>query len=262
MHTKEFLKEQIKALGILPTDTVVIHTSMRAIGETEDGPNGVIDAFQAYLTEGMLVIPTHTWAYVTPGTPVYDVKTTPSNLGIIPATAAMRKDGVRSLHPTHSMWVWGKGAEAFVRGEENAPSPTPVGYCWDKLGEIGAKILLIGVDNTKNTFIHTIDEQAKLPDRIGTETDTYTIIDGDGNRHTNYQHPLLCSKTEDISWFYGNFEKPLVEMGVQTFGKFGNAIVRKMDAMAARQLILKIYSRATEDIFPQHIEIPESLYKD
>ena len=262
MHTKEFLKEQLKQLGILPSDRVVIHTSMRAIGETEDGPNGVIDAFCEYLSEGMLIIPTHTWAYVTPEKPIYDVKTTPSNLGIIPATAAFRKDGVRSLHPTHSMWVWGKGAEDYVKGEETAPSPTPVGYGWDKMAEAGFQILLIGVDNTKNTFIHTIDEQAKLPDRIGADVDTYTVIDYDGNRHTNYQHPLLCSKTEDISWFYGNFEKPLVDMGIQTFGKFGNAVVRKMDAMAARQLILKIYSRSAEDIFPQHIEIPESLYKD
>ena len=71
-----------------------------------------------------------------------------------------------------------------------------------------------------------------------------------------------CSRTDDISLYYGNFEKPLVEMGVQHFGRFGDAQVRIVDAMACRELIMKIYSRATEDIFPQHIEIPESWYKD
>lgn len=262
MHTKEQLQAQLKDMGIQPTDTVVIHTSMHAIGPVEGGPDGVIDAIREYLQEGMLIIPTHTWHTVTPENPVYDVRTTPSGLGIIPNTAAFRKDGVRSLHPTHSMWVCGKGAEDYVKGEENAPSPTPVGFCWDKLADIGAKILLIGVDNTKNTFIHAIDEHAKLPDRIGTTSDTYTIIDHNGNTITNCQYPLLCSKTEDISWFYGNFEKPLLDMGVQKFGKFGNAVVRIMDAMAARNLIMRIYSRAEEDIFPQHIEIPESYYKD
>lgn len=262
MYTKEQLQAQLKTMGILPTDKVVIHTSMHAIGPVEGGPDGVIDAFREYLTEGMLIIPTHTWKYVTPKTPVYDVRTTRSNLGIIPATAAFRKDGVRSLHPTHSMWVCGKGAKDYVRGEEKAPSPTPVGFCWDRLADIGAKILLIGVDNTKNTFIHAIDEHAKLPDRIGPSPDSYTIIDQNGSAITNYQYPLYCSKTEDISWFYGNFEKPLVDMGVQKFGKFGNAVVRLMDAMDARNLIMKIYSRATEDIFPQHIEIPEFWYKD
>lgn len=262
MHTKKELQAQLKTMGITPADTVVIHTSMHAIGPVEGGPNGVIDAIRDYLHEGMLIVPTHTWHTVTPENPVYDVRKTPSGLGIIPNTAAFRKDGIRSLHPTHSMWVCGKGAEAYVAGEENAASPTPVGFCWDKLADIGAKILLIGVDNTKNTFIHAIDEHAKLPNRIGSVPDTYTIIDQKGNAITNYQYPLYCSKTEDISWFYGNFEKPLVDMGVQKFGKFGNAVVRYMDAMAARNLIMKIYSRADEEKFAQHIEIPESYYKD
>lgn len=262
MHTKEQLQAQLKMMGITPKDTVVIHTSMHAIGPVEGGPDGVIDAFRDYLQEGMLIIPTHTWHTVIPQNPVYDVRNTPSGLGIIPNTAAFRKDGVRSLHPTHSVWVCGKGAEEYIKGEEKAASPTPVGFCWDKLADIGAKILLIGVDNTKNTFIHAVDERAKLPDRIGPEPDTYTVIDGNGNAITNYQYPLLCSKTEDISWFYGNFEKPLVEMGVQRFGKFGNAAVRIMDAMETRNLIMKIYSRAESDIFTQHIDIPEFLYKD
>lgn len=262
MHTKEQLKAQIKAMGILPSDTVVIHTSVRAIGETEGGPDGILDAFCEYLTEGMLVVPTHTWDVVTPEQPIYDVRTTVPNIGLIPRLAAARKDGARSLHPTHSMWVWGKNAEDFIRGEEKAPSPTPTGFCWDKLGDVGAKILLIGVENDKNTFIHAVDERAKLPDRISPDYNVYTIIDRDGNRCTNHQHALECSKTEDISWFYGNFEKPLVETGVQTFGKFGNAAVRIMDALASRKLIMKIYSRAEEDIFAQHIDLPESLYKD
>jgi len=262
MYTKDELKEQLKTMGIRSDDTVVIHTSVRAIGETEGGPDGILDVFCEYLSNGMLIVPTHTWDVVTPEQPVYDVRSTVPNIGLIPRLAAARKDGARSLHPTHSMWVWGENAEAFVRGEENAPSPTPVGFCWDKLGDIGAKILLIGVENDKNTFIHAIDERAKLPDRISRDTNPFTIIDGAGKRYTNHQHALECSKTEDISWFYGNFEKPLVETGVQTFGKFGNAIVRMMDAPACRNLIMKIYSRSTEDIFARHIDIPESLYKD
>ena len=37
MFQKADLIKQIKAMGILPTDTVLIHTSMRAIGEVEGG---------------------------------------------------------------------------------------------------------------------------------------------------------------------------------------------------------------------------------
>ena len=262
MYTKEQLKEQIKAMGILPTDTVVIHTSMKAIGDVEGGPEGVLDAFCEYLSEGLFIVPTHTWDCVTRKNPYYDVRTTVPDIGLIPRTAAFRAGGIRSMHPTHSVWACGAKAEEFVRGEELSASPAPVGGCWDRMADWHTKILLIGVTNTKNTFIHSVDERAELPDRICPKPFQVTATDWNGNTRTYDMKHHGCSRTDDISLYYGNFEKPLVELGIQTFGVFGNAEVRIMDAMECRELIMKIYSRATEDIFPQHIEIPESWYKD
>jgi len=262
MYTKEQLKAQIKAMGILPTDTVVIHTSMKAIGQVENGPDGVLDAFCEYLKDGLLIVPTHTWDCVTRKNPYYDVRTTVPDIGLIPRTAAFRAGGIRSLHPTHSVWACGARAEEFVRGEEQSCSPAPVGGCWDRMADWHAKLLLIGVTNTKNTFIHSVDERADLPDRICPNPFTITVTDHSGRQYTVDMKHHGCSRTNDISLYYGNFEKPLVEMGIQTFGTFGDARVRVMDAMDCRELIMKIYSRATEDIFPQHIEIPESWYKD
>lgn len=261
MFTKEELKKQMSIMGLQATDTVVIHSSMRAIGEVEDGPNGLIDAFCEYLCDGLFVVPTHTWDDVTPDNPYYDVRTSVPNIGVIPRTAAFRKDGIRSLHPTHSVWAHGADAAEYVRDEENALSPTPMGFCWDKLADRHAKILLIGVGNEKNTFIHSIEERLALPDRISDEPYDITIVDGKGRSYTHPFYQQYCSKTEDISWFFGMFEKPMVEMGVQTFGQLGNAAVRIVDAMGCRNLLSKIYQRAEEDIFAQQIELPEYLYK-
>ena len=261
MVTKKELKQQIAAMGVTPADTVVLHTSMKAIGEVEGGPDGLLNAFCEYLSDGLLVVPTHTWDVVTPENPHYDVRTTVPNIGLIPRVAAFRRDGVRSLHPTHSLWARGSDAEEFVRGEEDAPTPTSVGFCWDKLADRHAKILLIGVGNEKNTFIHAVDERAKLPDRISKTYYELTITDHNGKTITRPQYPLECSKTEDISWFYGNFEKPMVKTGVQTYGKLGDAPVGIVDAMGCRQLLMEIYSRATEDIFAQKIDLPEWLYE-
>lgn len=261
MYTKEQLKQQLRDMGILPGDTVLIHTSMRAIGQVEDGPDGVLDAFCEYLTDGLFLVPTHTWDDVTPDHPYYDVQTSVPNIGLIPKTAAFRKDGVRSLHPTHSMWAYGADAAEYVEGEQDAPSPTPKGYCWDKVADRKGRILLIGVGNDKNTFIHSIEERLQLPDRISDKPYDITIVDEEGRRYTHPFYQQFCSKTEDISLFFGIFEKPMVEMGVQTFGKFGDAVVRIVDAMGCRKLLTTIFSRAEEDIFAQHIELPESLYK-
>ena len=261
MYTKEELKKQLSNMGILPTDTILIHSSMRAIGAVKNGPDGVLDAFCEYLTEGLLLVPTHTWDEVTQDNPYYDVRSAVPNIGLIPRTAAFRKTGVRSLHPTHSMWAYGADAAAYVQGEENALSPTPKDYCWDKVADRKGKILLIGVGNDKNTFIHSIEERLQLPDRISDCPYDITVVDENGKTYTHPFYQQYCSKTEDISWFFGNFEKPMVEMGVQTFGEFGDATVRVVDAMACRELLTRIYTRAQEDIFAQHIEIPEELYK-
>lgn len=257
MYTKEQLKAQLAQMGIKPSDNVLIHTSFKAVGPVEGGPEGFIDAFCEYLTEGLFLVPTHTWSNVTRKQPVYDVKTTVPCIGLIPRTAAFRPDGVRSLHPTHSVWVHGKGAEEFVAGEELAESPAPVGFCWNRLAEIGTKILLIGVTNTNNTFIHAVDEIADLPDRLAPEPWEVTVIDGNGNRIT---HPFRNHGRTGSDNFC-NFEEPLVGLGAQTFGSLGDAQVRVVDAVKCRDVILSIYAKTDEHLCLVRRPIPEELWK-
>ena len=257
MYTKEQLKAQLAQMGIKPSDNVLIHTSFKAVGPVEGGPEGFIDAFCEYLTEGLFLVPTHTWSNVTRNQPVYDVKPTVPCIGLIPRTAAFRPDGVRSLHPTHSVWVHGNGAEEFVAGEELAESPAPVGFCWNRLAEIGTKILLIGVTNTNNTFIHAVDEIADLPDRLAPEPWEVTVIDGNGNRIT---HPFRNHGRTGSDNFC-NFEEPLVGLGGQTFGTLGDAQVRVVDAVKCRDVILSIYAKTDEHLCLVRRPIPEELWK-
>lgn len=261
MFSKEVLQEQISAMGIVPTDKILIHTSMRAIGEVENGADGVIDAFRDYLCDGLFMVPTHTWASVTRNQPVYDVRTEIPCIGALPKVAAFRKDGVRSLHPTHSIWATGKGAFEFLQNEENATTPGTPGFAWSRLADVNAKILLIGVEHNRNTFIHAVEEIADIPDRLQLEPFEVTIRDWDGN---TYQHPYAChycSKVGDVSKFFVNFEKPLVELGAQTFGKFGNAEVRIVDANKCRDILLGIFARADRDLCIEFMDIPEEFYR-
>lgn len=259
MLTKEILMDQLGRMGILPTDTVLIHTSLKAVGAVENGADGFLDAFCAYLSDGLFLVPTHTWDSVYPAHPCYDVRSSVPCIGVVPQIAAFRRDGIRSLHPTHSIWACGRDAEAFVQGEENAGSPAPVGFCWDKLADRNAKILLIGVGHNRNTFIHSVDERANLTDRLGEPFDV-TIVDRDGSRLHRTTRPHCCS-AGDVSRFYVNFEKPLIELGAQTSGVLGNAEVKIVDAAKCRQIIGQIYARAQEDIFKEYRDIPEELYR-
>lgn len=259
MFSKKELTAQIAAMGILPTDTVLIHTSMRAIGAVENGADGVIDAFRDYLTDGLFLVPTHTWANVHHKQPIYDVKTSVPNIGALPRVAAFRADGVRSLNPTHSMWACGKGAADFVKNEENAPTSGAPGFAWERLAHVGAKILLIGVGNDKNTFIHAVEELANVPDRLGKPYEI-TIRDGAGNEYKHLYASYHCSKCKDVSHNFGNFEKAFIALGAQHLGRLGNAEVRVVDAAACRDIILRILSRTNEDLCLEKRDIEEELY--
>lgn len=261
MYTKEDLMAQLAAMDIAPTDTVLIHTSMRAIGPVENGADGVIDAFRDYLREGLFLVPTHTWDSVSREQPVYDVRSSVPCIGTLPTVAAFRPDGIRSLHPTHSIWAVGKGAADYIRGEEDARSPGAPGYAWDRLAQVGAKILLIGVGHDKNTFIHAVEEVADIPDRLEQIPWDATILDWEGKE---YRRPFVlhhCSRSSDVSRQFVNFEKPLRELGAQKEGKLGNANVKIVDAKLCKEIILKICSRTTEDLCVRYMDLPESLYR-
>ena len=51
LYSKAGLISAIKEIGILPSDTLLIHSSMKAIGEVEHGAETVITAFTEYLTD-------------------------------------------------------------------------------------------------------------------------------------------------------------------------------------------------------------------
>ena len=257
LYTKNDIKRQLSELGIRKNDTLLIHTSYKAVGEVEGGPNGFIDAFSEYLDDGNFIIPTHTWDNVNRDQPIYNVNETLPCIGLIPRIAAFRKDGIRSLHPTHSVWVRGKDAREIVQGEELAQTPAPVGGAWWRLGEMKGKILLIGVGLERDTYIHAIDEIAGLDDRLMSDPFTVTVIDNEGKAYT---HPMRGHHNAGSDNF-GNFEAMLKARGAIRYGRLCDADVRLIDAALSRDLILSVYSKTNEHLCLTRKDIPEELWK-
>src|SRR5699024_7549757 len=116
MHTKESLMKQLEELNIRKEGTLLVHSSYKSLGEVEGGPDTVLDALSEYMKDGLLVLPTHTWEYINKDNPVFDVKNSPTNVGILTELFRKREGVIRSEHPTHSVAALGKDAEAFVAG--------------------------------------------------------------------------------------------------------------------------------------------------
>ena len=256
MLTKESVFDCLSGLGIKPTDTVMIHTSMRAIGAVDGGCDGLIDFFRDYLSDGLFLVPTHTWANVNKKQPIYDVRSTEPCIGALPTVAAFRKDGVRSLHPTHSVTAFGVRAEEFVKGEEKAVTPCSKGGAWRRLYDEDAWILLLGVGLDKNTYIHAVDEILDLEGKLGDATEL-TVIDKEGREYKTSFRP----HSHPTSQYFVNYKKPLDELSVLSYSTLGNASVTAMRARELTRVLLHIWKSAEWDLTEEHREIPEPYYK-
>ena len=165
-YNKQQLKDQLESMGLKGDETILIHSSMKSIGEVDGGADSVLDAWMEYFKDGLLLLPTHTWKTVNADNPVYNPQTTPSCVGLL-TNMFMKRDGViRSLHPTHSMAGYGKNAAEYLAGEEYNNTPCTPGGCYDRLKDAGGKVLLVGVGHERNTYIHSVEEVLNVPNRL------------------------------------------------------------------------------------------------
>ena len=259
MYTKQQLTEQIAALGIRPDDTLMIHSSMKAIGEVEGGADTVLDAFSEYLQGGLLLLPTHTWAQMSDRHPVFDPLSEPSCVGILTNLFFRRPGVVRSLHPTHSVAALGKDAPDYVRGEENSQTPCPRNGCWGRLYDRNAKILFLGCPLKRNTFLHSVEEWNDIPQRL-TPYQLQSLVKTPQGRllycpvHRHY-HPIC----PDISANYDKMEPVFLKKGIAAEGRIGDARSVLCDAVKMADLVTE-YLHRNADLFVDDRPIPKEWY--
>lgn len=263
MVTKNDIFTFLTSCGITHDDKVTIHCSLRAIGEIENGADGLIDAFRDYLSDGLFIVPTHTWNNVTKEHPFYDVRSTVPCIGTLAKVAAFRSDAIRSLHPTHSVAVFGKNAADFIKGEETCATPAPVGSCLSRLYEENGKILLVGVGHERNTYLHAVDERLQIPDRLDEETFEITILDYNGNllKSPPFHRHFTAAVDIGISEYYPNYKEAFEYVGAVTYSRLGNAAVYCCDARKMTDVVRKIWERAEKDLFTTHAPVPPEYYR-
>ena len=226
MYTKEQLKAHLKEMGVNPMGTLLVHSSMKAIGEVEGGADTVLDALIEYMKDGLLILPTHTWKQMRPEYNVFYADREPSCVGIL-TNLIMKRPGVfRSLHPTHSVAAIGREAEEYVKGEENARTPCPREGCWGRLYDRKGQILLLGVKLNRNTFLHSVEEWVDVPGRVTDELHPFTSVAPDGEEYFIPQHRHIG----EISENFVKMDQVYQRAGVMKVVRFGDAECRLCDA--------------------------------
>jgi len=258
IYTKQHLLEQLEQSGLLPTDTVFIHSSMKAMGQVEGGADTVIDALMEYFAPGLLALPTHSWDVLPKTQALFDPAVQPACVGILPNIFRKRPGVVRSLHPSHSVAAFGKDAAQYTSGEENNNTPCARNGCMGKLIDRDAKIMFLGCPLSKNTFIHGVEEWNDVPDRLSASPVKVQIKKGDEllEREVHYHH---VSFMHDLSQHYIKLEPVLLETGVAYVTRLGDARCVVADARRMEQLVSGMLKKQS-DLFKDLAPIPRELY--
>jgi aminoglycoside 3-N-acetyltransferase len=252
MLTKAQIFKTFKDLGLKNNDNIMIHSSLKEIGEIEGRAEGLIEALKEYFNEGLIMLPSHTWSFMNKDNDILDLNEENSCVGILP-NIALRLGFLRSHHPTHSIVCFGKYAKEYIKNDDYTSTPVSPEGCFGRLKEINAKILFLGAKLSKNTFIHSIEEKYNVADRFTKKK--YHLYSKDNDKLYEYNiYKHYSTLNPHISENYLKLEKPLINLGIAKTFKFGNANSIIIDATLCAKYVSKLLEKNIH-IFDDNKEI-------
>lgn len=229
MLTFEQLVDRFRKLGVMEGDTLLVHSSYKSFGEVDGGPATVNRALEAAVATdkgGTLIMPTFNFDF-NKGE-AWDVRTTPSKMGVL--TELVRKDphAKRVFHPFYSFAILGKHAEML--GSLRYKSAYERNSVFGKLRDLDGKIMVIGLSyNNSMTFFHHIEQMEGVDYRFLKQF-TGQVTDENGNTYTDTFEMLVRDIDKGVLTMVDPMGALMEEHGVIKSAKIGEADVKLMKA--------------------------------
>lgn len=255
-------------MGAVQEGVTIMHSAYSLVGEFEGGAGAFLDTLIEYFTKdgGIFCVPTHTWHKLECGEGGYtlDMTRAESCVGLLSVLAIGHKKGVRTKNPTHSMVVFGQKDRIaeFIKDEECITTPTAPESCYGKLYDMGGQVLLIGVAQNKNTYLHAVGEILKLPDRMSQKPCRVSVLDTDGSVCKKDFYLYETSYINDISLRFTKYETAFRYHGAIRDGFIGDAPTQVCNARAMLETVQTIYQNANgADPLASEKPIKPKLYR-
>jgi aminoglycoside 3-N-acetyltransferase len=182
MHSRQKLTADLRALGVAAGDVVMVHASVRAVGEVAGGPDEIHLALKDAVTaDGAILMYAGCPRYVddvgrgnlSPAEeaevleklPPFDAETARSARDNGALVELLRTyPGSRVNHHVARFVAWGKHVRFLFSSQ-----PWDFAYGHDsaleRLVTLNGKILLLGCDHDTVTFLHYVEHIADIPDK-------------------------------------------------------------------------------------------------
>lgn len=161
---RQAVRDLLGAACIKTGDALLVHSAFRALGQQGLRAEWFIEeAIAALGGGGMLLMPAMSWRIVTQLNPLFDVRITAGNVGLLPEIFRKQYAQSRSVHPTHSVAGWGSCVRDILEGHHALATPCPMSSGFGQIARCSGKILLLGVGLECCTTIHCAEE-AVAPD--------------------------------------------------------------------------------------------------
>ena len=214
MERAELVKS-LRELGLGKGDAVLLHSSLISLGYVEGGAETVVKAFLDVIGKrGTLLVPAF------------------GALGIIPEVLKKRPDAVFSDCPVGTVAAVGASAKEFCSGHWKADTAHGKETPFTKLAEKDGWICLLGVDQDRNTSLHSVEALLELP-YLSPVTRTFRTPEGKELTKTWNYYP---GPHRD---FIG-LDRILLESGAMHIGRIGNAQVRMIRAAQMFEVLLAL----------------------
>ena len=217
------VRRALERLGIPQDGIVMVHSAFKTMAREGHEAGSVLATLVDYMVSGTLLLPTMSWRYVKPETPVFDELATPSNTGILTELFRTRYASARSLHPTHSVAGRGDLAAELLGSHHVDETPCSPRSPFGLLAARRGWVLMAGIAMDCCTLIHHVEEMI-APDlylRPPGQREKYSCRDRRGREITVYLRRHLFLPRD-----YWQFQDRLAARGLLRITRIDNTICR------------------------------------